>query len=63
MLGARFWSAEGGRLIFSDEPGVTVEQAKAICEMKPGKIVFVKANEEVSAVVVKYLEMHERVKV
>lgn len=63
VLGGRFWSADGGRFIFSDGPGVTVEQAKAICEMKPGKIAFVKASEEVSAIVVKYLETHERVKV
>ena len=63
VLGGRFWSADGGRFIFSDEPGVTVEQAKAICEMKPEKIAFVKASEEVSDIVVKYLETHERVKV
>lgn len=61
VLGGRFWSADGGRFIFSDEPGVTVDQAKAICEMKPEKIAFVKAGEEVSAIVVKYLETHERV--
>lgn len=61
VLGGRFWSVDGGRLIFSDEPGVTVEQAKAICEMKPEKIAFVKAGEEVSAIIVKYLETHERV--
>lgn len=63
VLGGRFWSADGGRLVFSDEPGVTAEQAKAICEMKPEKIAFVKASEDVSAIVVKYLEAHERVKV
>lgn len=63
VLGGRFWSADGGRLVFSDEPGVTIEQAKAICEMKPEKIAFVKASEEVSAIVVKYLETHERVEV
>ena len=62
VLGGRFWSADGGRLIFSDEPGVTVEQAKAICRMKPDRIVLTKASTEVTAEVVKYLESHEQVK-
>lgn len=63
VLGGRFWSADGGRLIFSDEPGVTVEQAKAICGMRPERIVLTKASDEVTAEVVKYLESHEQVKV
>lgn len=62
VLDGRFWSANGGRLIFSDEPGVTIEQAKAICEMKPDRIVLTKASTEVTAEVVKYLKKHERIK-
>lgn len=45
------------------DPGVTVEQARAICLMKPERIALTKASEEVTAEVVKYLETHERVKV
>lgn len=63
VLGARFWSAEGGRLIFSDEPGVTVEQAKAICDMLPERIVLTRATDEVTNEIVKYLKSHEQVKV
>lgn len=63
VLGGRFWSVDDGRLIFSDEPGVTIEQARAICLLKPERIALTKASEEVTAEVVKYLETHERVKV
>lgn len=63
VLGDRFWSVDNGRLIFSDEPGVTIEQARAICLLKPERIALTKASEEVTAEVVKYLETHERVKV
>lgn len=63
VVDGRFWSADGGRLIFSDEPGVTLEQAKAICGMRPERIVLTKASDEVTAEVVKYLESHEQVKV
>ncbi len=51
------------RVIFSDEPGVTVEQAKVICGMRPERIALTKASNEVMAEVVKYLESHEQVKV
>lgn len=63
VLGGRFWSVDGGRLIFSDEPGVTVEQAKVICGLKPESIALTKACSDVVAEVQKYLDVHEQVKV
>lgn len=63
VLGGRFWSVDDGRLIFSVEPGVTVEQAKVICGLKPESIALTKACSDVVAEVQKYLDVHEQVKV
>lgn len=63
VLGGRFWSVDDGRLIFSDEPGVTVEQARAVCGLKPESIALTKACSDVVAEVQKYLDVHEQVKV
>ena len=63
VLGGRFWSVDNGRLIFSDEPGVTVEQARAICGLKPESIALTKACSDVVAEVQKYLDVHEQMKV
>lgn len=62
ILGGRFWVVGDNRIIFSDDNGVTVEQAKAICGMKPAHIVVTNASDEVTAEVKKYLETHDRIK-
>lgn len=63
ICGSRFWSANGGKLIFADEAGTTIEQAEAIIALKPEQISLIKADDNVSAVIGKYLKEHEKLRV
>ena len=61
ICGARFWSANSGRLIFADEAGTTIEQAQGIISLKPEKIVLIKADYDVMVIIKKYLSKHEKI--
>lgn len=61
ICGARFWSADGGKLIFADDKGTTIEQAEGIIALKPEMIALIKADDEVLQTVKRYLYSHERI--
>lgn len=61
ICGARFWSANSGRLIFADEAGTTIEQAQGIISLKPEQIVLIKADADVMVIIKKYLNKHEKI--
>lgn len=63
ICGARFWSANGGKLIFADEAGTTIEQAEGIIALKPEMIALIKADENVVGIVKRYISEHEKIRV
>lgn len=63
ICGARFWSANGGKLIFADEAGTTDEQAEGIIALKPEKIALIKADDYVVEIVKRYISEHEKIRV
>lgn len=63
ICGARFWSANGGKLIFADDKGTTVEQAEGIIALKPEMIALIKADADVLGIIKKYLNEHEKIRV
>ncbi len=63
VCGARFWSAGGGRVIFADDKGTTVEQVKALIAMRPEHIALFSPDEEVVKIVRSYLNEREQLRV
>ena len=63
ICGARFWSANDGKLIFADEAGTTIEQAEGIIALKPEMIALIKAEADVLRIIKKYLNEHEKIRV
>ena len=62
ILGRRFWVIGNNDAIVADGRGTTVDQAQEIIKMHPKHIGLLDASDEVKALVTKYFDKHEKIR-
>ena len=61
IQGGLFWVAGDNDIIIAQGSGTTLDQAEEIIKMQPNNIILINAEENVIAVIRKYLDVHRRI--